>query len=145
MSKFLQTLSPSSMSSPRRSRRAHLHAVTLRLVLAALVLSTLAPLAAQAAEGAEADAPAKSAAGVVNINTADAEQLALLPRVGPAVSQRILEFREANGKFKDPADLILVRGIGEKTFALLKPHVTVSGETTLHEKVRLSRSAGDGQ
>ena len=80
-----------------------------------------------------------SAAGetrVVNINNASVSQLTLLPRVGPALSARILEFREENGKFKEAGDLMLVRGIGEKTFALMRPFITVSGETTLTEKVR---------
>ncbi len=87
-------------------------------------------------------APAAFAADkpkVVNINEASASQLALLPRVGPSLSARIVEFREANGKFKAPADLMLVRGIGEKTFQLMEPFVAVSGETTLNEKVRASQ------
>lgn len=75
---------------------------------------------------------------VVNINTATAEQLALLPRVGPSLSGRILEFRKENGEFKKTEDLILVRGIGEKTFENLEPFVTVKGETTLKRKLRSS-------
>ncbi len=87
-------------------------------------------------------APAAFAAGeqkVVNINEASASQLALLPRVGPSLSARIVEFRDQNGKFEEPADLMLVRGIGEKTFQLMEPYVAVSGKTTLTEKVRLSQ------
>lgn len=84
-------------------------------------------------------APAMAQSGVVNINTADASQLALLPRVGPSVSERILQFREDNGPFKSAEDLMLVRGIGEKTFALLEPHVTISGDTTLTQKVKIKR------
>ena len=75
----------------------------------------------------------------VNINSADASQLSLLPRVGPSVAQRIVEFRKENGPFKSPDDLMLVRGIGEKTYALIKPYVAVSGETTLKEKVKSSK------
>lgn len=80
----------------------------------------------------------------VNVNTADTAQLALLPRVGPSVAQRIVDFRKENGPFKSPEDLMLVQGIGEKTFQLLKPYVAVSGETTLKEKVKASRPAGGG-
>ncbi len=86
-------------------------------------------------------APAAFAADkpkVININEASASQLALLPRVGPSLSARIVEFRKDN-KFKEPADLMLVRGIGEKTFELMEPYVAVSGETTLTEKVRVSQ------
>lgn len=86
---------------------------------------------------------AASAPGVVNINTAGVDQLSLLPRVGSVVAQRIVEFREKNGSFKTPEDLMLVPGIGEKTFQLIKPHITLSGETTLAEKVRSTKSAGE--
>jgi competence protein ComEA len=81
------------------------------------------------------------AAGVVNLNQASTEQLALLPRVGPSIAQRIVEFRESNGAFKSVEDLLLVRGIGEATFELIRPHVTVEGATTLSEKVSPPRAA----
>jgi competence protein ComEA len=84
--------------------------------------------------------PAAAQGKKVNVNSADAAQLALLPRVGPSVAQRIVEFRRENGPFKRPEDLMLVRGIGEKTFDLLKPYLAVSGETTLKEKVRATPS-----
>ena len=100
-------------------------------------IAALAALAfAFAALPAEA---ADSAAGKVNVNTAAAAQLSLLPRVGPAVAERIIEYREANGGFKSLEDLMLVRGIGEKTFELLEPYVALAGETTLKEKVRVQR------
>ena len=91
--------------------------------------------------------PAAAAEAQVNVNQASVEQLALLPRVGPAVAQRIVEFREENGPFEQLVDLMLVRGIGEKTYDLIAPHASLSGETTLTEKVRSARpagSAGDG-
>jgi competence protein ComEA len=84
---------------------------------------------------------AADARKVVNVNTADTAQLALLPRVGPAVAQRIVDFRKENGPFKSPEDLMLVQGIGEKTWQLIKPYVAVSGETTLKEKVKASKAA----
>ena len=78
---------------------------------------------------------------VVNINNADASQLALLPRVGPSVAGRIVDYRKQNGGFKKTEDLMLVQGIGEKTFELIKAYVAIAGETTLREKVKGSRSA----
>ena len=96
------------------------------LILAGLVLAALPTLAAESRR-------------VVNVNTADASQLALLPRVGPAVAQRILDFRKENGPFKSPEDLMLVQGIGEKTYQLLKPYLATSGETTLREKVKAGK------
>ena len=68
----------------------------------------------------------------------------LLPRIGPSVAQRIVEFRENNGRFKTVEELMLVRGVGEKTFALLKPHIAVSGDTTLTEKVQVPRDPFGG-
>lgn len=99
------------------------------LVVAAMALASLPALAADTA-------------GVVNINTATAEQLMLLPRVGPSVAGRIVEFRDQNGRFKQTADLLLVKGIGDKTFALIEPYVAISGETSLKEKVRVERKDG---
>ena len=84
--------------------------------------------------------PALGADGTVNVNKAEEDQLTLLPRVGPALAARILEFREENGKFESPEDLMLVRGIGEKTMELLAPFVTTSGETTLTSKVSLTEA-----
>ncbi len=88
-------------------------------------------------------APSFAAEGVVNINDADLEQLALLPRVGETVGQRIVDYREENGGFKDVEELLLVQGIGDKTFELLAPYVVVSGKTTLAEKVTVERSTGE--
>lgn len=76
----------------------------------------------------------------VNINTASAQELQLLPRVGPALAQRIVDFRTANGAFKAPEELTRVKGIGEKSFARLAPYVSVNGATTLKEKVRSPRT-----
>lgn len=81
--------------------------------------------------------------GVVNINKASQGELAYLPRVGPALAERIATFREENGEFEQPEDLMLVRGIGEKTFELMKPYVVISGETTLEGKVRVRRPSSD--
>ena len=97
------------------------------VILAGLVLAALPTFAAEARR--------------VNVNTADAAQLALLPRVGPSVAQKIIDFRKENGPFKSAEDLMLVQGIGEKTFQLLKPYVAVSGETTLKEKVKASKAS----
>lgn len=102
-----------------------------RRVIAGLVMAVL--LAAVPSLGAEGGKK-------VNVNSADALQLALLPRVGPSVAQRIIDYRKQNGPFKKVEDLMLVRGIGEKTFLLIKPYVAVAGETTLKDKVKASRS-----
>ena len=96
---------------------------------------TLAAALAGEAVAAPATAPAQ-----VNVNTATVAELQLLPRIGPALAQRIVEFRTANGPFKAPQELVRVKGIGERSFELLKPYVTVNGATTLKEKVRVPRN-----
>jgi competence protein ComEA len=79
--------------------------------------------------------------GVVNINTADADQLQLLPRIGPALAGRIIDFRDANGPFASVEELVAVKGIGENSLTRLQPYVTTKGATTLDSKVKLPRSS----
>ena len=64
-------------------------------------------------------------AALVNLNTAMLADLDTLPRIGPAMAQRILDFREANGPFAAIEDLRNVTGIGEKTFEGLSGLITV--------------------
>jgi competence protein ComEA len=84
--------------------------------------------------------PMMAADGKVNINNAGPDELSLLPRVGTVVAQRIVDFREENGRFTQPEDLMLVEGIGEKTFELIEPWIALDGETTLTEKVKVARA-----
>jgi competence protein ComEA len=106
---------------------------------------TVLTLALAAALAGEAFAAETSKTMQVNVNTATAAQLQLLPRVGPALAARIIEFRTANGPFKAPEELVRVKGIGEKSFLLLEPYVTVKGETSLTEKVRSPRGSASGE
>lgn len=59
----------------------------------------------------------------LNINTADRESLMELPRIGPAMSKRIIAHREKNGYFKSFEDLLKVKGIGPATIQKLKPFI----------------------
>ena len=53
-----------------------------------------------------------SGGGIVNVNTATVEELDTLPGVGPALAERIIAYREANGPFADLAALDAVEGVG---------------------------------
>lgn len=66
-----------------------------------------------------------AATGLVNINTADQAQLDTLPGIGSSLAQRIIDYRESNGPFKDIGDLKDVSGIGDKNFESLKDRITV--------------------
>lgn len=61
----------------------------------------------------------------VNLNTATSEELQALSGIGPAMAQRIIDYREQNGGFKQIEDLQNVSGIGEARFAQLKDKVCV--------------------
>jgi comEA protein len=76
---------------------------------------------------------ARTAQEKININTADTEELQKLPRVGPKVAQRIIDFRKENGKFLRIEDIMNVKGIGEKTYLRMKDMITV-GEARTQKK-----------
>jgi len=62
----------------------------------------------------------------VNLNTATVTELMQLPRVGQKTAERILVFRKQHGGFQRPEELMNVKGIGEKSFAKLKPFLSIS-------------------
>lgn len=64
-----------------------------------------------------------AAGGAVSLNGATLEQLDTLPGVGPVTAERIVQWREQNGRFTSVDELQEVEGIGPKTFANLVPHV----------------------
>jgi competence protein ComEA len=68
--------------------------------------------------------------GTVNVNTATAEQLQLLPGIGDARARAVIETRKRRGGFERVEDLLEVKGIGESSLEQLRPYVTVKGRTT---------------
>jgi len=107
-------------------RKSHL------IVLSVILIATISSAAMAADSQPVAAAPVS---GIVNLNTADAAQLALLPRVGVKAAQRILDYRKEHGSFKKTSDLMQVKGFGQKSFERLAAYVTVEGKTTLSAKV----------
>ena len=107
---------------------------SLQLIILAFAVA-LVSAAAYADDAASGGSPS----GVVNINSADAAQLSMLPRVGPKAAERIIAYRTEHGPFKKTSDLMQVKGIGAKTFERLSQYITVEGKTTLNSKVQSPR------
>jgi competence ComEA-like helix-hairpin-helix protein len=84
------------------------------------LLAVLAPSFARAAKAVE---------GVVNLNTAPPEVLALLPGVGPAKAVAILAYRKRR-LFRTVDELVRIKGLGRKMVRRLRPHLAVAGPTT---------------
>ncbi len=61
----------------------------------------------------------------VNINTASVEELAKLDKVGLKYAQQIVEYRQKNGLFKQPQDIMNVKGIGQKIYEINKERIVV--------------------
>ena len=80
----------------------------------------------EAAAGGEGDGNAGTAAGSkINLNTAGVEELDALPKVGPVLAQRIVDWRKEHGAFKNVEELDAVDGVGPKMLEALLPLVTV--------------------
>ena len=118
-------------------------------LLTAFALGALGPaLAPPAASAQRRSAPTTAvetppaAEGVVNIQTATAEELQRLPGIGPSKAEAILAFRQRTA-FRRVEDILRVRGIGRATFRRLRPYLTVSGTTTLTSDVTARRTTRD--
>jgi competence ComEA-like helix-hairpin-helix protein len=73
--------------------------------------------------------------GVVNINTATAEELQLLPGIGPAKVRNVMAYRRTH-PFRTVEELVRIKGIGRKMVRRLRLHLAVSGPTTAQQVIR---------
>lgn len=93
----------------------------------ALAGDSLASVALTASQNlpqlAESHSAPRAAAGIVNINSAGIDQLTTLPGIGPKIAARIIEYRTRAGKFRNPGDLMNVKGVGPKTFSKLQQRI----------------------
>ncbi|MGJ0388511.1 helix-hairpin-helix domain-containing protein [Microbacterium sp. CGR1] len=100
---------------------ADLTAINLARVLAdgeQIIVPTVTAMA----DGPGAVAPADDR---VDLNAADQAALETLPRIGPALAERIIAWRDENGRFQSVDDLLAVPGIGEKLLAGIREGVRV--------------------
>ena len=94
------------------------------LTILLLVSLGLAGSPALAADGGDLS-------GVVNVNTATAEQLMLLPGIGEAKARAILDRRKEQGGYKTVDELVEVKGIGPSALEKIRPFVAIQGKTSL--------------
>ena len=103
------------------------------LVMAgALVLSTGIHAVAQQQAGGPAEPEGILFKGRLNINTATAEEFAVLPAIDRLEAGNIVAYRTVNGPFSAIDDLLKVRGIRRMEYNRCKKYLTLEGETTLH-------------
>ncbi len=100
----------------------------------ASVLALVAALGVLLAAPSILAAGEEGLSGVVNVNTATAEELQLLPGIGEARAKAVIELRKRNGGFKSVDELAQVKGIGETALKRLRPYVRTQGKTTAHSK-----------
>jgi competence protein ComEA len=72
--------------------------------------------------------------GAININTATAEELQLLPGVGEARAKAVIALRKQRDGFKSVDELTLVKGIGDAMLERMRPFVRTEGKTTAQLK-----------
>jgi competence protein ComEA len=116
----------------QKMQNNHWKGVARRSALATLIVMVLGAVAA--AGEARADEPARASEGVVNLNTATADQLGLLPGIGETKARAIVAYRTRR-PFARVDDIVAVRGIGRATLRQLRPYLAVRGETTLSHAV----------
>ena len=64
----------------------------------------------------------------IDLNRADEQELTAVPGIGKVIAARIVKFRDEHGPFRRVEDLMKVKGIGEKSFEKIRPHVIVGAK-----------------
>lgn len=95
--------------------------IILVVTLACVLVVPFYVQAQTKARSAVESAPSK----IVDINKANASELASVPGIGPKIADRILEYRNKNGKFKSKEEIMNVKGIGQKKYEKIKNYITV--------------------
>lgn len=111
--------------------------VVSMVCLVAVLLAASVPVSADTPQKGNASAKSQSTpkapraakkalpTGKININIAGEKELQQLPKIGPAMAKRIIEYRNSVKSFKTVEELKNVKGIGNKIFDQLKPYVTL--------------------
>ncbi len=97
------------------------------LCVCVMVMSMLAvaPMSFSSTDSTGKGSVAAEMQTAVNINRASVDELQRIPEVGKTTAERIVAYREEQGPFKDPQDLVKIKGIGSKKFEKMKAYVVV--------------------
>lgn len=83
------------------------------------------PASSNAVNASAPTTSAPAASGIVNINSASVAELETLSGIGPAIAQRIIDYRTQNGPFTSVEELDQVKGIGPSILGKIRDHVTL--------------------
>jgi len=102
-------------------------------VLVMIMVLACAALPVMAAEQTASGKEASALSGKLNVNSADAQQLTMLPGIGQKTAESIVAYRTQHGNFKTVDDLTQVKGIGDKSVEKIRQYVVFEGQSTLAE------------
>jgi competence protein ComEA len=121
----MATLDSSVPCTVETRRRSMFHRAALAVVFAVALLDPLT-VAVALARGESAPATVLvAAAGKININTADVNELMTLSGVKRSLAEKIVQHREANGLFKKPEDVRKVEGVGDALWKKNRARIVV--------------------
>lgn len=106
---------------------ASIFMVLLTICFAGVILTTMSDHIDQIIHIDTEDTYAPRQDLLINLNTATAEELMLLPTVGENLANSIVAYRNEHGPFKSVSDVLRVKGIGTETFQLISKFLTVGG------------------
>jgi competence protein ComEA len=117
-----------SGSDPKSSagRAERRHVMVKRMGVVAMVVGLALGIGALPAVAATAAGGAPTVQAKVDVNKAGVDELAGLPGIGEATAKAIVAFRQANGPFRSPEDLMQVKGIGEKKLDAIRGLITMN-------------------
>lgn len=109
--------------------------MTLKLALL-IVLLALGPACGKRSEGGADSSVARSATEAnaaaklrtqpcVNLNAADARELMSLPGIGEVIAKRVINYRERNGRFRRPEEIIIIEGFSERKYRAIAELICV--------------------